>query len=148
MSKEEILEVLKHIGNCSVATIDSVSGEPRVRMINPAIISDDEIIFHTGTFKEFDKQLQNQSKIELCFFDKDSYLQIRVRGIAELENNNEIKEQILAMPQRKFLNEQANKIGRERFLEMFRVYKISKADAILWTLKINNEPNKLIPLYI
>jgi uncharacterized pyridoxamine 5'-phosphate oxidase family protein len=147
MDKDEILATLKKIANCSIATIDPLSGEPRVRMINPAIISDKEIVFHTGTFKEFGKQLQNLQKIELCFFDNGLYLQIRVRGIPVLDDSNEIKEKILALPQRKFLNEQADKMGRERFLKMFCVYRISKADAIVWTLKTNNEPNKLIPLY-
>lgn len=147
MNREEIIGVLKKIQNCSIASIDPLSGEPRVRMINPAIISDKEIIFHTGTFKEFNKHLQDQKKIELCFFDNELYLQIRVRGIPVLEDNNEIKENILALPQRKFLNEQADKMGRERFLKMFCVYRISHADAIVWTLKTNNEPNKLIPLY-
>ena len=117
MKKTEILAALNRIQNCSIATIDPSSGEPRVRMVNPAIISDTEIIFHTGTYKEFNNQLPEHKNIELCFFDKDLYLQIRVRGIPRLVDNNEIKEKILALPQRKFLNEQADKMGRERFYQ-------------------------------
>jgi uncharacterized pyridoxamine 5'-phosphate oxidase family protein len=147
MDKKEIVAALQRIRNCSIASIDPLSGEPRVRMINPAIISESEIIFHTGTFKEFNNHLQEKSTVELCFFDNDSYFQIRVRGIPVLEEDNEIKEKILALPQRKFLNDQADIMGRERFLKMFAVYRIPKADAIVWTLKTNNEPNKLVPLY-
>ena len=147
MNKGEIIATLKRIANCSIASIDPVTKEPRVRMINPAIISDKEIIFHTGTFKEFNTHLQEQKCIELCFFDSALYLQIRIRGIPVIDESNEVKEKILALPQRVFLNEQAEKMGRKRFLSMFCVYRIAKADAIVWTLKTNNEPNRLIPLY-
>jgi hypothetical protein len=90
---------------------------------------------------------RDSEKVELCFFDSDSYLQIRVRGTAVLDDSDELKNEILALPQRAFLNEQADRIGREKFLSMLLVFRISHADAIVWTLKSNFEPNKLVPLY-
>jgi hypothetical protein len=68
-------------------------------------------------------------------------------GIPQLVDNNDIKEKILALPQRKSLSEQADKMGREQFLNMYHVYRTTKADAIVWTLQTNNEPDTLLPLF-
>lgn len=146
MDKSEIIAALQRAANCSLATI-SASGEPRVRMINPAIISDTEIIFHTGTFKELFHEMESATVSELCFFDPETYSQIRVRGTFVLDESQNLKEELMALPHRKFLRDWAEKIGKESFYSMLKVYRLPKADAIIWTMATNNEPNTLVPLF-
>ncbi len=146
MEKSEIIEFMKSAKNCSLASI-SKNGEPRVRIINPAVINNSEIIFHTGILKEMYGELELNSSTELCFFDEASYKQIRIRGTLQHDDSEKLIDKILSLPSRQFLKGWCEKIGKERFYSMFKVYRIKKAHAIVWTLDKNNEPNVLIPLY-
>lgn len=146
MEKNEIVSFMKNAKNCSIATISS-DGKPRVRIINPAIISENEFVFHTGSFKEMYSELERNSSTEVCFYDEESYMQIRLRGTLVQDCSSEKIDEILALPSRQFLKGWCEKIGKEAFHSMFKVYKIQNADAIVWRLEDNNKPNVLIPLY-
>lgn len=146
MEKSEIISFMQKAKNCSIATI-SREGEPRVRIINPAIISEKEFLFHTGTFKELYSELEQCGSIELCFLDEESYMQIRLRGTLVPDDSPETTKEILSLPSRQFLKGWCEKVGKDSFYSMFKVYRIKKADAIVWRLEDNNKPNVLIPLY-
>ncbi len=146
MEKNEIVAFMQKANHCSIATI-SKNGKPRVRIIDPAIISEDEFVFHTGNFKEMYKELEENRFTELCFCDRESYMQVRVRGTVIPDTSSKKIDEILALPSRQFLKGWCEKIGKDAFYSMFKLYRIQEADATLWRLEDNNIPNIFIPLY-
>ena len=78
MNKVEILDFLNSNPVCHLATIDG--DQPRVRGMLMYRADENGILFHTGSFKDLYKQMQQNPNVELCFSSADSSKQVRVSG--------------------------------------------------------------------
>jgi len=121
-----------------LATLEG--NRPHVRGILLYRADDEGIIIHPGKMKDLYKQLCDNSEAEFCFNDFQSNIQIRVSGQLELEDNQELKEEIVG--QRDFLKPWVEQFGYE-FLAIFRM---TKGKACVWTMETNFAPKEYIEL--
>ncbi len=140
MTKQEIFEFINKNQACYLATNNS--DKPCVRGMLIYRADNRGIIFHTGATKDVFKQLQNNPHVEICFSNNNfqELIQIRVSGIAVLENDIKLKEEIVT--KRPFLKPMIEQFGYE-FLAVFRVRELV---AHVWTMAANLAPKEYIRL--
>jgi Uncharacterized conserved protein len=144
MEKNEIFEVLNSNPVFHLATCEN--GQPRVRGMLLYKADDNGIIFHTGTFKDLYGQLKNNPKAELCFYDTQNNIQIRISGILEETDDKNLKEEILAHPSREFLRQMKQASGSDNFYKTYAVFLLKNAKAVVWTFADNFKPKTEIML--
>ena len=138
MTKEEILEFVTKNPVCSLATIDG--NQPRVRTIMLYKADENGIIFCTGRDKAVHKQLQANPAAELCFYNAEQGLQVRIEGAVEMLDDLELKKNIVeAFP---FLKPWVESQGYEVMI----CYRLKNGRAITWTMETNFEPKQYIQL--
>ena len=138
MTKEEVFEFITKNPVFSLATIDG--NQPRVRMFMLYKADADGIIFCTGRNKAVCKQLQSNPATELCFYNAEQGLQVRIEGTVEMFDDLELKKQIVeAFPFPK------SWIEREGY-EVMIVYRLQNARATTWTMETNFDPKEYIQL--
>ena len=79
MNKEEILNLIRSNPVGYLATTEG--DQPRVRALLMYKADENGIMFHTGTFKDLYEQIVKNPKVELCFNDFKSGVQVRVFGV-------------------------------------------------------------------
>jgi len=82
MNRVEILPWLVEHRLRYLATVEG--GQPRVRVFGSVLISDGAMHFVTQKGKDVYNQLIANPKADLCFFDAEERLQVRVGGLASL----------------------------------------------------------------
>ena len=138
MTKEEILEFVTQNPVFSLATIDG--NQPRVRSIMLYKADENGIIFCTGRNKDVHRQLQANPAAELCFYNADKGLQVRIEGTVEMRDDLELKKKIVeAFP---FLKPWVDSQGYEVMI----CYCIKNGKALTWTMETNLEPKQYIQL--
>ena len=138
MNKQEILEFMKGCSCCFLAT--SHNEHPHVRGMMPYRIDEDGVIFHTGKMKDVEKQLVSNPKVEMCFFDPQKKIQVRIAGTAELLEDLHLKKEIVE--HREFLKPWVEKVG----YEPLSVFRIKDCVATVWTFDTNFSPKEYIKL--
>ncbi len=138
MTKEEILEFATKNPVCSLATIDG--NQPRVRTIMLYKADEDGIIFCTGRDKAMNKQLQANPATELCFYNAEQGLQVRIEGTVEMLDDLELKKKIVEAFT--FLKPWVESQGYEVMI----CYRLNNARAVTWTMETNFDPKKYIQL--
>jgi pyridoxamine 5'-phosphate oxidase len=138
MTKEEILEFATKNPVCSLATIDG--NQPRVRTIMLYKADENGIIFCTGRDKAVHKQLQANPAAELCFYNAEQGLQVRIEGSVEMLDDLELKKKIVEAFT--FLKPWVESQGYEVMI----CYRLSNARAVTWTMQTNFEPKQYIQL--
>jgi pyridoxamine 5'-phosphate oxidase len=138
MTKEEILEFATKNPVCSLATIDGK--QPRVRTIMLYKADENGIIFCTGRDKAVHKQLQANPAAELCFYNAEQGLQVRIEGAVEMLDDLELKKKIVEAFT--FLKPWVESQGYEVMI----CYRLNNARAVTWTMQTNFEPKKYIQL--
>lgn len=136
MDKHEIQAIINSNPAFFLATTEE--GEPRVRGILLYRADDEGILFHTGGMKDVCRQLMASPAVELCFFDQQKMLQVRVRGTARLINDRELKQEIVDSPGREFLKPWVASQG----LDILEVFRVEDCQALLWTMATNFEPKE------
>ena len=136
MTQQEILEFINKNKTCTLATCEG--NKPHVRGMFIYRADDKGIIFHTGDFKDVFKHLQNNPNVELCFINDN--IQIRINGTAVLENDLNLKEEIVA--NRPFLKNVIDKYG----FESIHVFRVQKMAATVWSMATNLAPKEYIEL--
>ena len=118
---------------CYVATTDG--DQPRVRGFLLWYADESGFYFITMAPKEVTKQLQQNPKVEVCFYNNPAELmdarQMRVTGKAEFLDDEEVRDK--AYQTRSFLDE----IVGESVRPITRVFRISTGEAHFWTLPDN-----------
>ncbi len=138
MTKEEILEFITKNPVFSLATIDA--GQPRTRMIMMYRGDENGIIFTTGRDKDVNKQLQANSAVEMCFYGSDQNCQIRINGAAEVDDDLELKKQIVEdFP---FLKPLVEAQGYDVLVN----YRVQNGKATTWTMETNDLPKEYVQL--
>jgi uncharacterized pyridoxamine 5'-phosphate oxidase family protein len=140
MTKEEIYAIIQANPVFHLATLDG--DQPRVRALLVYSAGGGSIVFHTGKMRDLHRQLQAHPKTELCFHDFTNGVQVRVSGVAELEEDLDLKKEIVAHPTREFLRPFIAANG----YEPLAVYRIKYLTATTWTMARNLEPRQAIPL--
>ena len=138
MTKEEILEFATKNPVCSLATIDG--NQPRVRTIMLYKADENGIIFCTSRDKAVHKQLQANPAAELCFYNAEQGLQVRIEGAVEMLDDLELKKKVVEAFT--FLKPWVESQGYEVMI----CYRLNNARAVTWTMDTNFEPKQYIQL--
>jgi uncharacterized pyridoxamine 5'-phosphate oxidase family protein len=138
MTKSEIFAFLNANPVCFLATVDG--DQPRVRGMMLFSAGDEGILFHTGEGKEMTEQMRRNPAVEMCTFDQQSGIQVRVRGTVEFVEEIAVKQRVIA--DRPFLQPIVDQIGIDAFL----VFRITKAAATVWTMEANLAPKTFVEL--
>lgn len=88
----EIYEFLKKCETYYLATVEG--DQPRVRPFGTVDIFEDKLYIQTGKVKDVSRQIQQNSKVELCAFDGEKWL--RLSGKLVRDDRVEAKEHMLA----------------------------------------------------
>ena len=144
MQKEQIFALLNKNPAFFLATVEN--NEPRVRGMLLYKADESGIIFHSGPHKDVYAQIIKNPNVQLCFYDREQNIQIRVRGKLEMTDDLKLKEEISKHPTRMFM--QSWKAGKtqEEFYKMFSVFNLKNGLANVWTFELNFAPKKDIPL--
>jgi uncharacterized pyridoxamine 5'-phosphate oxidase family protein len=132
MTKEEIYKFMNSNPTCYLAT--AIKDQPKVRGMMMYSASAEGIIFHTGDFKNLYNDILDNPKVELCFYNSDKTIQIRVQGLAEELNDDNLKKEIVA--KRTFLKPWVDEKG----YDMLKLIKVKPLRATVWTFKTNLNP--------
>ena len=138
MVKQEILQLMNENPAFHLATMDG--DQPRVRGMFLFRADEDGIIFHTASTKDIFAQVMKNPKVELCFQGKGS--QIRVTGVLELDNDENLRTEIFNHPSRKFLQAWKEN-GIDGLLQIFR---LKNGTAVEWTMATNFEEKKPVEI--
>ena len=144
MNKEEILNLIHSNSVGYLAT--SEGDQPRVRALLMYKADENGIMFHTGTFKDLYEQIVKNPKVELCFNDFKSGVQVRVSGVLEAVESKEIKDEILNSPSRGFLREWVEDGSMSDFYKELAVFNLKNCKVVTWTMKENFADKKIIEL--
>ncbi len=138
MTKEQIIEFITKNPCFSLATMDG--NQPRTRMMMICRADDNGILFTTGRDKDVNKQLQANPAVEMCFFGTEENFQVRIEGTVEMDDDLELKKQILeAFP---FLKPWIEAQGFEAMIP----YRLKNGKATTWSMETAFEPKKYIQL--
>lgn len=88
---QKVYDFLKKCGTYYLATVDG--DQPRVRPFGTVEIFEGKLYIQTGKVKDVSKQIQNNSKVEICAFDGEKWL--RVAGTLVRDDRVEAKEHML-----------------------------------------------------
>lgn len=138
-------DILAHINNNPAFFLATVEkGEPRVRGMLLYRADDQGILFHTGGMKDLYRQLLADPTVELCFFDQQQMVQVRVRGTARPLDDPLLKEEIVNSPGREFLRPwlERDELG----MEALKVFRVEQCQALVWTMATNFAPKALVRL--
>ncbi len=94
MNKQEILNFINRNPICYLAT--SHDNIPSVRIMRILKADKNAIMFNTKKFKKSFEELSKNPNIEICFYNEDDDIQIRVFGKAKEIDNLDIKKKIVA----------------------------------------------------
>jgi len=144
MTKQEIFELMNNNPAFFLAT--SEGNQPNVRGMLLYKADEAGIIFHTATMKEVYKQAIQNPKVEMCFNDMKSGMQIRVKGELELLEDKNLKDEILEHPSRQFLRTWKESGELKDFYSTLAVFRLKRGIATTWTLKTNFDQKEEIKL--
>ena len=138
MSKEEIFKIMNENPVLHLATMDG--DQPRVRGMLLFRADEDGIIFHTGSFKDVYSQIQKNPKAELCFNGQG--ILVRVSGVLEEVDDENLKKEIIEHPSRQFLRSWGeNGIDFE-----LKIIRMKNGSAVTWTMETNFDKKEPIQL--
>ena len=89
----EVYEFIKSCGTYFLATVED--DQPRVRPFGTVNIFDGKLYIQTGKSKNVSKQIQNNSKVELCCFDGKTGSWLRLSGQLVRDERREAKADML-----------------------------------------------------
>ena len=144
MRKEEIFDLLNSNLAFHLATVEN--GEPRVRGMMLYKADETGIVFHTGDFKDVYKQIITNPKVQMCFNDATTGIQVRVRGVLEEVMDTNLKDEISNHPTRAFLKKLRDNSTIEEFYNTIRVFRMKNGIANIWTFDTDLAPKKDILL--
>jgi len=138
MTKQDIFEHINRNQAFFLATMDG--NQPRVRGMHLFRADEDGIIFHTSAIKDVCRQIIANPRVELCSYDFQANVQVRVTGTLEKVEDQALKNEIVAHPSRGYLKDIIAYIGEEKFNATFTVFRLKNGSAVTWTLETNMAP--------
>ena len=138
MDKSEILTFLNANQVCFLATVEGTL--PRVRGMMLYRADEHGIIFHSGQGKEVCEQLAINPSVEICVFNQQDMVQVRVSGTAEFLDDLALKKEIVAA--RPFMQPMVDQFGYDPLL----VFRVKDCTATVWTMATNMESKSYVKL--
>ena len=123
---------------CYFATTEG--NQPHVRALRMWFADDKGFYFQTESVKSVYKQLENNNKVELCFYapGPDAGTMMRVTGKVEFVNDLALKTKVLK--DRPFLKSLGIKGPEDPLLVIFRVYS---GEVYFWTMANNMKETEI-----
>lgn len=90
---QSVYEFLKKCGTYYLATVEG--DQPRVRPFGTVDVFEGKLYIQTGKVKEVSKQIQTNSKVEICGFDGSTGTWVRVAGKLVRDDRVEAKAHML-----------------------------------------------------
>ncbi|MBQ3601978.1 MAG: pyridoxamine 5'-phosphate oxidase family protein [Lachnospiraceae bacterium] len=138
MLKEELYQIMNENPVFHLATMDGE--QPRVRGMLLFRADDQGIIFHTASTKDVYQQIMKNPKVELCF--QGQGIQVRVTGVLEQVDDENLRTEIFEHPTRKFLQ-----AWKEQGIDgLLHIFRLKNGKAVTWTMETNFDEKKLIQL--
>ncbi len=135
MTKEEMFALMNANPVFHLATAEG--DQPRVRAVFLYRADADGVVFHTGVDKDMYRQIEANPKVELCFNDLKSNIQLRVSGTLEQVKDPAYKDEVYSHPTRAFLRAW-RAAGRLKDLHNdMIVYRLARGTAVAWTMQTN-----------
>jgi len=134
-------EVLAWIGKHPVFFLGTTEGmQPRVRAMRCLRADDDGLFFSTEIHKDMYTQLVDNPAVELCFYNDEDGVQIRVSGRVELLNEDGVRREVLERAP--FLQSLVD----ERGLGVLAPCLVRNAKAYVWTEEVEGADKETIDL--
>ncbi len=140
MTRQEIIEFINANLCCYLAT--AVDNQPYVRGMMVYKADENGVIFHTGSNKELYQQILKNPAVEICFFNPEKNIQVRVRGKIVIKKDMELKKEIVQA--RPFLKPWVEKMGYDLLI----VFQLVDCVAHLWTFETNFSPKEYVKLTV
>lgn len=123
---------------CSLATTDH--GQPRVRMIGFWFADESGFYFQTSTNKEIPNQLNENPKLEACFYKHEGMIgtMLRIAGEAEFLTDTKYREK--AFLDRPYLKNMGLLVNSQQLF----LFRIKHGQAHFWTMENTNKPKQII----
>ena len=145
MNKQQVFDFLN--GNLAFFLATADGDEPRVRAMLLYKADENGIVFHTGPFKEVYQQILKNPNVQMCFYNQQQNIQVRIRGKLEMINDRAVKEEIANHPTRMFMQSwKASCKTEDDFYNMFSVFRMPNGIANAWTFESNFKPKEDIAL--
>lgn len=140
VTQDEVLAFINANMSCTLAT--SINNKPHVRGMWMYRADRNGIVFHTGVMRDLYEQLLANPNIELCFHNNDpqSLMQVRVSGVAALEKDDRLREEIIS--QRPFLEPIVAEHGQDSIV----VFRVKTMVASVWSMAHNLEPKEYVSI--
>jgi pyridoxamine 5'-phosphate oxidase len=139
MDIKDCINFANKVKNCSMATTDGK--QPMVRMMGLWFTDETGFYFQAWAFKDVCKQLKENPRTEICFYNENKgsvYTVMRIRGEVEFIDDADLKKRVLL--DRPFLRGFGATGPDDPNLVIFR---ISHGKASFWPLKKEGEYPKL-----
>lgn len=138
----ELKDCIKFANGTPVCYLATAEGDqPRVRALGFWFADETGFYFQIGAMKDMYGQLQENRKVEACFWqpeEQNTGTMLRVAGEVEFVDDPELKKKVLE--DRPFLKEFGMTFDHPGLI----IFRIAKGDAYFWTMETNFEPKKFI----
>lgn len=130
MNFQECIQFASENPLCYVATVDG--DQPHVRALLMWYADENGFYFSTMTPKRFWEQMENNPKVELCFYNNAADLMaakmMRVTGCVELLRDSALNAKVVE--ERAFLEDLTGQpIG-----PVMEVFRVANGEAVFWTM--------------
>ncbi len=138
MESDEYIQFANDNPISYLSTTDS--DQPRVRGLLLWFADKTGLYYNSATIKDLYRQMQENPKVEVCFFDSKSksMKQMRVTGQVEFLNDLDIKRRLLEA--RPFLKQWGYTPENPKLI----VFRVTRCTAHFWTLETNLQPKKYV----
>jgi uncharacterized pyridoxamine 5'-phosphate oxidase family protein len=132
----EFKDCIKFASENPVSYIATLDGDqPRVRAFLMWFVDESGFYYHTGTAKNVYKQLQNNPKVEICFYNPSGETMkmnmMRVTGEVEFLDNPDLKARLVE--ERPFLKG----IIKRPNDPVLTIFRIPRGEAWFWSMADN-----------
>ncbi|MBN2509038.1 MAG: pyridoxamine 5'-phosphate oxidase family protein [Spirochaetales bacterium] len=134
MNKEEIHDFIRQNPMLQLATVND-EGHPRTRTVMLHGIENGSVLFHTGNFKTLYNELKADGRIEFSTYNAESFTEVRVSGIAEEIDDDQLRETVINAPGKDYLKPTIALKGKEAI----RIFRITDCQALVWTMASNHD---------
>ena len=138
MTIQSCINFAKHNPTCYLATVEG--DQPHVRALGLWFADESGFYFQTGMIKDFCKQLMQNPKTEVCFYNDGNLKSTMLRIIGKVEFIDDIKLKEKVIEDRPFLKTFGLTPDSPRLV----IFRISHGQALFWTMESNIKPKEII----
>jgi len=138
MNKTEMMAFMKANPNCCVASVHG--NKPHTRVLTMYRADENGIILQSDKRKDLYKQVLKNPEVEICFYDTNKYVEVRVSGRMEVVEDLALKKELVEA--RPFEKPVIEKFGYDTIV----VYRLTHGKATAWSFTTEVEPKAWVDL--